>query len=94
MANDRLKRTESRRGGIPLVVAIIIAVLGVLSLLIVDHGPWNKPKMQPAAFAHYSTTGEATRAAGAQIVATEPRLQVEPDPAGPKPVYPVNPEAR
>ena len=34
-----------RRGGMPLAIAIVIAILGILGMLIVDHGPWNKPKM-------------------------------------------------
>jgi hypothetical protein len=83
-----------RSGGAPLVVAIAVAVTGMFSILIFDYGPWNKPKVQPAVTAHYSTTGEAARAAGAKIMPTEPRLQVEPDPAGPKPVNPANPAPR
>ena len=83
-----------RSGGAPLVVAIAVAVTGMFSILIFDYGPWNKPEVQPAVTAHYSTTGEAARAAGAKIMRTEPRLQVEPDPAGPKPVNPANPTPR
>ena len=83
-----------RSGGTPLVVAIAVAVIGMLSILIVDYGPWNKPKVQPAVIAHHSTTGEAARAAGAKVMPTEPRLQVEPDPSGPKPVHPVDPTPR
>ena len=86
-AEDRL----NRRGGAPLKIAIAIAVLGAFGMLIVDHGPWNKPKVQPASVAGSSSTGEAARAAGAQVMPTEPRLQVEPEPAVPKPVHPVNP---
>jgi len=37
------------------------------------------------------STGEAARAAGAQVMPTEPKLQVEPEPPVPKPVHPVNP---
>jgi len=84
----------SRSGGVPLLVAIAIAVLGVLGILIVDHGPWSKPKVQLSVIANYSTTGEAARAAGARVMQTEPRLQVEPDPSGPRPVHPVNPAPR
>jgi hypothetical protein len=80
-----------RDGGTPLVVACAVATFGLLGLLIVDLGPWNKPKMQSAATATYSTTGEAARAAGATITPTEPQLATEPLPAGPKPVNPVNP---
>ncbi len=72
-------------------VAIAVAVLGVLGLLIVDYGPWNKPKMQPAFMANYNSTGEAARTAGADVVQTEPKLQVEPEPPMPEPVHPVNP---
>lgn len=91
MANDLARDRSSRSGGAPLKVAIAVSVLGVLGMLIVDHGPWNRPKPQPAFMASYSSTGEAARAAGASILPTEPRLQVEPEPPMPKPVNPVNP---
>jgi hypothetical protein len=87
LTEDRLNRP----GGAPLKIAIAVAVLGVLGMLIVDHGPWNKPKVQPAFMASYSSTGEAARAAGAKVMPTESKLQVEPEPPMPKPVHPVNP---
>jgi len=90
LAEDRL----NRRGGAPLKAAIAVAVLGMLALLIVDHGPWSKPKVQPAFMASYSSTGEAARAVGAKVTPTEPKLQVEPEPPVPKPVHPVNPAAQ
>jgi hypothetical protein len=80
-----------RRGGTPLVAAIVVAVLGVLGMLIVDHGPWNKPRVHTGAVANYSTTGEAARAAGATVMPTEPKPQLEPEAPGPKPVHPANP---
>ena len=90
LAEDHL----NRRGGAPLKAAIAVAVLGMLALLIVDHGPWSKPKVQPAFMASYSSTGEAARAVGAKVTPTEPKLQVEPEPPVPKPVHPVNPAAQ
>jgi hypothetical protein len=84
---DRLNRP----GGAPLKVAIAVAVLGVLGMIIVDHGPWNEPKVQRAFSARYSSTGEAARAAGAKVMPTESKLRVEPEPPMPKPVHPVNP---
>ena len=94
MTTDLAEDRSSRRGGAPLKVAIAVAALGVLGILIVlivDHGPWNKSKVQPAFMASYSSTGEAARAAGAEVMPTEPRLQVEPEPPMPKPIHPVNP---
>jgi len=91
MTRELTEDQSTRRGGAPLKVAIAVAVLGVLGMLIVDHGPWNKPKVQPAFMASYSSTGEAARAAGAKVMPTESKLQVEPEPPVPKPVHPVNP---
>ena len=87
--------TKRRRsGGTPLFAAIAVAIVGTLSILIVDYGPWNKLRVRPAATAHYSTTSEAARAAGAEVRPTDPKLQVEPDPAGPKPLNPASPTPR
>jgi hypothetical protein len=90
MAKNVTEDRLSRAGGAPLKVAIAVAVLGVLSMLVVDHGPWSKPKVQHPMVANYSTTGEAARAAGAQVMPTEPKLDVEPNPPVPKPVHPAN----
>jgi hypothetical protein len=90
MAKDLTEDRPSRSGGGPLKVAIAVAVLGVLSMLVVDHGPWSKPKVQHPMVANYSTTGEAARAAGAQVMPTKPKLDVEPNPPVPKPVHPAN----
>ena len=87
LTDDRLNRP----GGMPLKIAIAVAIFGVLTILIVDHGPWTKPKVQHPTVANYSTTGEAARAAGAHVLPTEPRLEVEPEPPMPKPIHPTNP---
>ena len=92
MANEHLRQDHpKRRGGTPLAVAIAIAVAGVVGMLIVDHGPWNKPKIQTAAMAHYGTTGEAAHAAGAKVLPTEQKSPVEPERPGPKTSPTVNP---
>jgi hypothetical protein len=92
MAENRsTKRRSGRHGGTPVAVAFAVAAFGVLAMLIVDHGPWNKPKLQTATTATYTTTGEAARAVGATVTPTEPKPAVEPAPVGPKPVRPVNP---
>lgn len=87
MRKHHLKRTLER----PVVVAMAVAGLGVLAMLIVDHGPWSSPKGQTAEVANYKTTGEAARAAGATVRPTAPKPALEPIAPGPKPVQPVNP---
>jgi hypothetical protein len=92
MANNHSKESHAtRRGGMPLAVAIAIAILGVLGMLIVDHGPWEKPHVKTAVVANMTTTGDAARDAGATVMPTEPKRQLEPDAPGPKPVHPANP---
>ncbi len=75
----------------PVVVAMAVALFGVLSMLIVDHGPWSRPQVRTAEVANYRTTGEAARAAGATVTTTAPKPALEPVPPGPKPVQPANP---
>jgi hypothetical protein len=77
-----------RRG--PLMASIAVAVLGVLGMLMVDHGPWSRPQVQTAEVATYKTTGEAARAAGASVTPTAPKAAIEPAAPGPK-TQPNNP---
>ena len=58
MRKHHLKRMLGR----PVVIAMAVAVLGMLAMLIVDHGPWGRPQVQTAEVANYKTTGEAARA--------------------------------
>jgi hypothetical protein len=78
----------------PVVIAMAVAVLGVLALLVVDHGPWSRPKVQTAEVANYGTTGAAARAAGATVTPTAPRPALEPAAPGPKPAQPPDPVSR
>ena len=78
----------------PVVIAMALAVLGVLPMLVVDHGPWSRPKVQTAEVANYGTTGAAVRAAGATVTPTAPRPALEPAAPGPKPAQPPDPASR
>lgn len=92
MVNNHSSETQAtRRGGAPLVVAIVIAILGILGILIVDYGPWNKPHLKTAEVANTTTTGDAARDAGATVIPTEPKRRLEPDVPGPEPVQPAKP---
>ena len=72
----------------PLVIALAIAVFGVLAMLIVDHGPWSRPHLQTAA--NHATTG-AAQSVGATVTPTAPKPQLEPVAPGPKPAQPAIP---
>jgi len=85
------KRYSKGTLGRPVVVAMAVAGFGVLAMLVVDHGPWSRPKVQTAAVANYKTTGEAARAAGAAVTPTAPKPVLEPIAPGPKPAQPANP---
>jgi hypothetical protein len=87
-AENERRSWTGRRG--PLVVAIAVAVFGMLAMLMVDHGPWSRPLVQTAEVASYKTTGEAARAAGASVTPTAPKAAIEPDAPGPK-AQPNNP---
>jgi hypothetical protein len=87
------KRSEDRsKHGVelPLVIALAIAILGLLAMLIVDHGPWSRPKIQTSEVVNYGTTGDAARAAGAKVTPTAPKPEIEPEMPGPKPVQPAD----
>jgi hypothetical protein len=92
MSADLSKNEARLRQGStsPVVYAVAVAVLGLLSMLIVDHGRWNRPHAL-AAEAHYATTGAAARAAGATVTPTMPKSPLEPVPPVPGPVQPANP---
>jgi hypothetical protein len=75
----------------PVMAAMAVAVFGVLGMLIVDHGPRNRPQLQTAEAANYKTTGEAARAVGATVTPTAPKPTLEPNAPGPKPAQPANP---
>jgi hypothetical protein len=91
-ANDPDIEPRAGRAGVPpAMVALAVAILSVLAMLVVDHGPWGGPAIQTADVAVYRTTGDAARAAGAKVMPTAPKPQLEPVPPGPKPAQPANP---
>jgi hypothetical protein len=85
------KNYERKQPFGPLAIAMAAAAFGLLSLLIVNHGPWNRPQIQSSEVARAATTGEAAQAAGATVTPTEPGLAIEPVAPGPKPAQPENP---
>jgi hypothetical protein len=74
----------------PVVVALIVATFGIVGMLLVDHGPWNKPHVKTAEV-NYGTTAAAAQAVGATVTPTAPKPAIEPIAPGPKPVQPANP---
>jgi hypothetical protein len=79
---------------IPLIIATAITVIGLVALLLVDHGPWNKPKVQNETMIQYGTTAASAAAVGAAITPTEKKPELEPVAPGPKPVAPAIPDQK
>ena len=69
--------------------AIALACAAVLTLQIRDR--WHSPEIKPPEAADRAMTGKVARAAGAQVLPSDPSLSVEPKPAAPKQAQPANP---
>ena len=68
--------------------------MGLGGLLLVNHGPWNKPKVKNETMIQYGTTAASAAAAGAAVTPTAPKSELEPVVPGPKPVQPAIPERK
>ena len=79
---------------VPVIIATVVAVMGFVGLLLVNHGPWNKPKVKNETMIQYGTTAAAAAAVGAAVTPTAPKPQLEPVAPGPKPVQPAIPDQK
>jgi hypothetical protein len=73
-------------------IAIAVALAGSAVLYLQVRDRWNSPEIKSPEQAEHTMTGEAARSAGAQIQPTDPKLDVEPTPPGPKQAQPANPD--
>ena len=80
------------RGTHPAVIAVVLAFVCAVILTLLIHDRWSRPEIKPPEVANATTTGQAAHSAGATVLPTDPKLRVEPTPAGPKPVQPANPQ--
>lgn len=74
------------------MIACAVAAVGLLSLLLIDHGPWNKPRVQNETMVQSDTTAAAAQAAGATVTETAHKPVLEPVAPGPKPAQPAIPD--
>jgi hypothetical protein len=80
---------HTRAGLAAISFAVALLCAGILALLVRDR--WHSPEIKTAEQARYGTTGQAAQSAGARVLPTDPKLTVEPTPAGPKQAQPANP---
>jgi Flp pilus assembly protein CpaB len=78
---------HTRAGLAAISFAVALVCAGVLALLVRDR--WQAPEIKTAEQARYGTTGQTAQSVGARVLPTDPKLTVEPAPAGPK--QPANP---
>ena len=76
----------------PGVIAGVLAFACAVILTLLIHDRWSRPEVKPPEVASTTTTGEAARSAGADMLPTDPKLRVEPKPAAPGPVQPAVPK--
>jgi hypothetical protein len=88
------KKGNRKRSLGPLAIVMTVAAFGLLSLLVVNHGPWNRPRVQSPEIVHHTDTAAAAQAASATVTPTAPKSEIEPVPAGPEPAQPANPAPR
>jgi hypothetical protein len=79
---------------VPVIIATVVAVMGLVGLLLVNHGPWNKPKVQNETMIQYGTTAGSAAAVGAAVTPTEQKPEIEPAVPGPKRVAPAIPDQK
>ena len=75
----------------PVAIAVVVAFVGLVALLVVNHGPWNKPVVKPPTTVPQGNTAAAAREVGATVTPTDPKSALEPVAPGPKPVNPAIP---
>jgi len=68
---------DGRRSVWPLSITIPVSVFGICSMLIVDHGLWNRRPVPNPKMAHYATTEDAAKAIGATVTPTTPKPALE-----------------
>jgi hypothetical protein len=86
------ENAPKRKMNTALAIAIAVAVGGVVALLLVHHGPWNRPVVASPAVVRNTDTAAAAKAAGAIITPTDPKPAIEPTATGPKPAQPAVPD--
>jgi hypothetical protein len=87
MPSSQPQSAPHRTGLVIAIVAIAVVSVGLLTLLVQDR--WHSPVVRSAGDVSRTITRQA--AAGVTVLPTDPRLTVEPTPAGPKQAQPANP---
>jgi hypothetical protein len=80
-----------KRGIRPVMIVAAIALACVFAIVFLVRDRWNSPEVKSVEQARTSGTGQAAQEAGATLLPTDPKLTVEPKPAGPKQAQPAIP---
>jgi hypothetical protein len=86
-----IETVDGRKSIWPLLITIAVAMLGLCSMLIFDHGLWDRRVDSPLVV-RYESTADAAKAAHATVTPTTPKPTLEPAVPGPKRVQPAIPE--
>jgi hypothetical protein len=86
-----IETVDGRRSVWPLLITIAVAIIGLCSMLIFDHGLWDR-RVESPLVVRYSSTEDAAKGPGATVTLTTPKPALEPAAPGPKRVQPAIPE--
>jgi hypothetical protein len=87
--SDAANKESAMHRRAPMIASIAVAAFGILAMLLVDHGPWNRPHLKTA-MVNYGNTATAAKAVGATVTPTQPKPAIEPEAPGPKRAQPVD----
>ena len=86
-----MSEAPRKHRAVTVTIAVAVALVCVVTLGFLVRDRWHSPEIKSTAEARQSTTGQVARSAGAVLLPTDPKLNVEPKQAGPKQLQPAIP---
>jgi hypothetical protein len=69
----QMTRNNTQPSFIPMTIAIAVAVTGLVTLLLIDHGLWNTLNIKNETIIQYGSAAAAAAAVGAVVTPTAPK---------------------
>jgi hypothetical protein len=73
LSEFQMTRNNTQPSFIPMTIAIAVAVTGLVTLLLIDHGLWNTLNIKNETMIQYGSAAAAAAAVGAVVTPTAPK---------------------